>query len=308
MSENPPPNPDDAFTPPPYGQPAYGPSPYGPPVGPPPAYALPSQYYAGPEDPLVSRDIAGWWNRSLSLLKTAWLPLLLVYLISVPALEILIAWAQAGASNDIGPDAQEIAPSDLLHVLLRLGVALLVGGLLSTMVSLTAQGILVQAATGRRISIGAALRDGLRRTPALIGWGIPVGLMVVAGVFFCILPGLYLGAAFTVLPAVVLLERGNAISRSFQLLHADIGAALGRIVIYYGVSLLFAITQGIVTGGVGAIGTPVVATVTSTVLATVFTLAGSIVVAPMVLTAYADMRARREPFSTAYLSPAPPAE
>ena len=333
MSENPPPTPDDdPFTPPLYGSPmpppspfgpsqplpppgygppAYGPPPgygppgYGPPAyGPPPGYALPAQYYAGPEDPLVSNDIGGWWNRSLQLLRKAWRPLLLVHLISVPPLGILSAWAQAAAKNDIGTDPDNVTASDLRTLLVRLAVAVLVGALLSVVVSLSAQRILVQAATDRPISIGAALLDGLRRTPALIGWGIPVGLMVIVGLFFCIVPGLYFGAVFTVLPAIVLLERGNAISRSFQLLHADIGAALGRIVIYYAVSFLFVIVQGLFTSGVAGIGTSTAGTVASTGVGIVCTLVSAVAITPMVLTTYADMRARHEPFSTAYLAPA----
>ena len=313
MSENPPPNPDDPFTPPSYGPPAYGPPAYGPPAygppaygpyGPPPGYALPPQFYASPEDPLVSNDIGGWWNRSFRLLQKAWRPLLLVHLISVPPLEILTAWAQIAATNDIGTDPEHITLSDLRNVLLLLGVALVVGGLLSAVVSLAGQRILVQAATGRPISVGAALLEGLRRTPALIGWGIPISLMIIVGLFFCIVPGLYFGAVFTVLPAVVLLERGKAISRSFQLLHADVGAALGRIVIYYAVSILFVIVQSLFTSAVAAIGTSTAVTVASTAVGIVFTLASAVAVTPMVLTAYADMRARREPFSTAYLMPA----
>lgn len=318
MSENPPPNPDDPFTPPSYGSPMPPPSPFGHseplpagyglpaygPYGPPPGYALPPQFYAGPADPLVSNDIGGWWNRSLRLLQKAWRPLLLVHLISVPPLEILTAWAQIAAKNDIGTDPEHFTASDLRNLLMLLGVAIVVGGLLSVVVSLTSQRILVQAATDRPIAVGAALLDGLRRTPALIGWGIPISLMVVVGLFCCIVPGLYFGAVFTVLPAIVLLERGNAISRSFQLLHADIGAALGRIVIYYAVSILFVIVQSLFTSAVATIGTSTAVTVASTGVGIVFTLASAVAVTPMVLTAYADMRARREPFSTAYLAPA----
>ena len=327
MSENPPPTPDDdpftppsygspmpppspfgpseplppAYGPPAYGPPAYGPPAYGPPVyGPPPGFALPPQYYASPDDPLVSNDLGGWWNRSFRLLRKAWLPLLLVNLISVPPLEILTAWAQ----STVKTETDEVTTSEVRTLLVRLGLAIIVGATLSVVVSLTAQRILVQAATGRPISVGAALLDGLGRTPALIGWGFLVALMVIVGILCCIVPGLYFGAVFTVLPAVVLLERGNAISRSFQLLHADIGSALGRIVIYYAVSLLFVVVEGLITSGISAIGTSIGVTVVSTGVAIVFTLASAVVLAPMILTAYADMRARREPFSTAYLAPA----
>jgi hypothetical protein len=290
--------PAPGYGPPVYGQPAYGP---------PPGYALPPQYYAGPQDPLVSNDLAGWWNRSLRLARKTWRPLLLVHLISVPALEISIAWTQA-VTNDklqnLHSDPDQVTTSDVGKALAAMAVAVIVGGLLSVVVGLAAQRILVQAATDRPTSIGAALRDGLRRTPAMIGWSIPAGLLVIVGLLCCVVPGLYVGAVFTVLPAVVLLERGNAISRSFQLLHADIGAALGRIVVYYGVTFLFGAVAGVFTNVVAAVATTTVTAVTTAVVGTVFSLASSILVTPMILTAYADMRARHEPFSTAYLAPA----
>jgi len=113
---------------------------------------------------------------------------------------------------------------------------------------------------------------------------------------------LYFGAVFTVLPAIVLLERGNAISRSFQLVHADIGAALGRIVVYYGVSFLFVTVEGLLSRAITAFGTSLAVTVVATAAGIVFSLAAAVAISPMVLTAYADMRARREPFSTAYLA------
>jgi hypothetical protein len=340
VSESPPPTPDDdPFTPPSNGVPTPPPSPFGPsqplpgypaahgplpgypaahgPVpgypaaygpaagypaayGPPAGYALPPQYYASPDDPLVSRDIGGWWNRSLRLLQKAWRPLLAVHLISVTPAEILTVWAQSAVKD--GPD--QLTTDAVRTVLPRLGVAILVGGLLTMVVSLASQRILVQAATGRPVSVGAALLEALRRTPALIGWGIPAGLMVVAGAVCCIVPGLYVGAAFTVLPAIVLLERGNVIARSFQLLHADLGAALGRIVIYYAVSLLFVAVESPLARALTAVGTPTAGRAASAVLATAISLVSAVVIAPMVLTAYADMRARREPFSTAYLAPA----
>ena len=310
MSQSPPPSPDDdPFTPPSHGVPMPPPSPFGPSqplpgypaaYGPPAGYGLPSQFYAGPEDPLVSKDIGGWWNRSLHLLQKAWLPLLAVHLISVPLLEILSVWTQTA----IKTDTDQFTRDDLRTFLVRLGVVVVVGGLLNVVVSLSSLRILVQAATGRPVSVGAALLDGLRRTPAMIGWSIPAGLMILVGVVCCIVPGLYFGAVFTVLPAIVLLERGNAIARSFQLLHADLGPALGRILIYYAVSLLFVAIESPLAGVLAGVGPPTAGRVASTVVAIAISLVSAVVIAPMVLTTYADMRARREPFSTAYLAPA----
>jgi hypothetical protein len=64
--------------------------------------------------------------------------------------------------------------------------------------------------------------------------------------------------------------------------------------------------SGLLTGGFDPEATPSIATaVAAAVLSTIFTLVLSVISAPLTLTACADMRARREPFSTAYLAPVP---
>ncbi|WP_433828621.1 hypothetical protein ACQP2E_04575 [Actinoplanes sp. CA-015351] len=63
-------------------------------------------------------------------------------------------------------------------------------------------------------------------------------------------------------PALV--QRGAGIGRCFQLFHADFGASIARVATVYGIAL-------------GVVGTA------------------------FLVTTYADMRARRESFSTAYL-------
>lgn len=283
---------------------------------------LPPQYYADPNDPLVSKDFSGWWGRSFRLAKAAWRPVALVQLIpSVPLLALGLFFAlfdfnrlvdsRFVPNGDGTYTFNESTPfdwSDFRTLLLIFIPIVLVLALVGVVTTLATYRILVQVATGRPVSIGAALKDGLRRTPALIGWGLLGSLLILVGLIACILPGIYVGIVMSILPAVVLLERGNAISRVFQLFHADIGAALGRIIItaLMGVAISFA--SSIVTGivdpsawntahsGAGTVGG-----IVSAVLSTGFSIASTVLLTPMLLTAYADMRARHEPFSTAYL-------
>jgi hypothetical protein len=112
------------------------------------------------------------------------------------------------------------------------------------------------------------------------------------------------------LPVVVLLERGNAIDRVFRLFHADFGASLGRIATMFGLQLAISIVgsqiSSLIATPISSSGSATTAVViVSQAISGVFSLASTVVFAPMLLTAYADMRARREPFSTAYLVTTP---
>ena len=281
MSDTPYP-PDD---PPPYG--AYGPPPYGPPPVPP------------SDDPLVSPDFNGWWNRSMRLLAATWQQLVMIQLLwAIPLLVITVV-------SNVVPDAAEGGIGDLIAVLVFVAATFLLG-LVTTLATLH---LLVQHASGHQTSVGWALRAGLRRAAPMVGWGILAGLMVLVGLVLCIVPGLYVGVVFTILPAVVLLERANAVGRCFQLVHSPFGPALGRIVTIGAVGIAFSLVeQALITvvGGRGYFDPGDVSTgaaVASAVVTTIFSVVGGVVAAPLVLTAYADMRARHEPFSTAYLQP-----
>jgi hypothetical protein len=311
-----------------YGQPGYGQPPgygqqgaYGPPPGyGPPSYGVPgyaggvppgydtaahlhSSYYASPTDPLVSATFSGWWERSFRLLQAAWRPMALVQLISVIPVFLVSAVASVQTDAQLAEitettDASQIDWGALFRPLLNLLPFIVV-------TNLAVLRLLVQRATGRPLSIGAALRDGLRRMPPLLGWSILGALLVVIGFVFCILPGVYLLAVLSVLAPIVLLERGAGIGRAFQLFHAGFGAALGRIATMLGLAVGIGIFESVITGAITSGSDPnAAASVIAEFLSAGFSLATSLLAAPMILTAYADMRARHEPFSTAYLAPA----
>jgi hypothetical protein len=263
--------------------------PYGPPPTPDPAS----------DDPLISPDFSGWWNRSMRLLAATWRQLVLIQLLwAIPLLLITVV-------SNVVPDAAEGGAADLVVVLVFIAATFLLG-LVTTLATLH---VLVQYATGHPMSVGWALRTGLRRAAPMLGWGILAGLMVLVGLVLCVVPGLYVGVVFTILPAVVLLERANAIGRCFQLVHAQFGPALGRIATIAAVGLAFALVEQALTTVVGGRGyfdpgdVSTGAAVATSIVTTLFSIVSGVVAAPLVLTAYADMRARHEAFSTAYLQP-----
>ena len=307
-----------------------GPAPFGAPTGPipygqplpyvPPAYsqvptpgqfvpeamgAFPPGFYPGPNDPLVSANFSGWWTRSFRLLSVSWRQILSVHLIwAVPLLIFNVI------SNAVPSDVETTDNADVGDLLPLLAVALplLGAGLLLTMVAqLAALHVGVQRALGRPVSIGAALLAGLRRTPAMLGWGVLEIMLLAGGVLLCVLPGIYTALVLMILPAIVLLERGVGIGRAFELFHADFGAAIARVATIVAVSVAAAIVDNAfvaaLTGGSADPSTAGVGVlIPVAVISTIISVASSVVAAPMLLTAYADMRSRREPFSTAYLA------
>jgi archaellum biogenesis protein FlaJ (TadC family) len=164
------------------------------------------------------------------------------------------------------------------------------------------------------VSIGAAMGTGLRRLPALLGWGIVAGLAALLGFVLCILPGIYVTAVVSILTAVVVAERGVGVGRCFQLFNADFGSSVARIGTIAALGLGFGIVSSIVSaiataivGGGGGLSAQshesVLSIIVGAVVSGLFSIVSATVFPPLLLTAYADMRARTEPFSTAYLIP-----
>ncbi|NMO50859.1 hypothetical protein HH310_06585 [Actinoplanes sp. TBRC 11911] len=271
--------------------------PYGP-------YGQPQTPFPAPDDPLVSADFNGWWNRSMRLLSATWRPLVMIQLLwAIPLLIITIVSNLAGQAEDTGSDGDLTA-----FILVGLPV-IAVTFLLGLVTTLATLHVLVQHVTGHQMSVGWALRAGLSRAAAMLGWGILGGLMILVGIALCVLPGIYVSLVFMILPAVVLLERTNAIARCFRLVHAQTGPALGRIATIFAVSVVFGLVENALTsligGGYFAGGDDVStgAGIFAAIVSTAVSVLSGVVIAPLVLAAYADMRARHEVFATTQLQP-----
>ena len=303
------------------GLPPYGSgNPYGPPQ---PGYGPQFGLYAGPDDPLVSPDYSGWWNRAMRLLGSSWRQMAMVQLVwAVPLIAIGVGANLLSARFDTtstrsttSTTTVDFGPEVIVALILVLVLAM-IGVLAGLVTQLATIQIAVQRATGQPVSVGAALLTGLRRAPAMLGWGILAGLLILVGLLFCFLPGIYLYVALLVLPVIILVERGKGIGRAFELFHADFGSAIGRVATIIGIEIAFGVVNYVISMAIGlsagfgspetiAAGPSVGVAVLSAIISVVISIASSIVGSPLLLTAYADMRARHEPFSTAYLVPAP---
>jgi hypothetical protein len=288
---------------------------YGPPLGP-----IQSANPVGdPSDPLISPDYSGWWQRNLALVRAFWRPLALLQVIGAVAglvLRVPTAVVQALGTRGMrdgtltgGAAVREMLTRGLPSIGIGLSGALL-AGLIAALVALAGMRLLVVGVTGGPVSIGEAMRGALGRLLPFIGWGMVAGLIILGGVCACLLPAIYFAAVFSVLPAVVLFERGGAIGRCFRLFHADLGASVARVATLIGIGIAAALVIGVVGAILGVVAQAASSgtggLVSGTVLTTVFSVLATAVVgvlqAPLTLTTYADERARLEPLNTSVLA------
>ncbi|GAB1692028.1 hypothetical protein [Krasilnikovia sp. M28-CT-15] len=183
--------------------------------------------------------------------------------------------------------------------------------LITSVGALVTARLVVTVATGGEARLGSTIRSVLPRVPALIGWSLVAGLISVGALLACFVPILYVGAVFVLLPAVVLFEPGGGVARCFRLFQTDLGVAVGRIVTVALLTMGLAVPAGVLSAVVGMLlgapssgtstGALIAGSVISTVLSQLASLVAGMVVTPLIVATYADLRARTEPFSTAML-------
>jgi hypothetical protein len=262
-------------------------------------------------DPLVSPDYSGWWSRATTIVRRGWKPLAAIQAVGL-VLVLLIqgpvqTWT-AVISNRTSQRALSTGTAtqaDLAPVLQALGLSLaatLVTVIVTAIITLATVHIGVSVAVGAPVRIGDALGLAGRRILPLIGWQLLAVPIYVVGVCLCVVPVFYVAAALLVLPVVVAIERTSPIGRSFGLFHAHLGSSLARTATILGISVGTAVVGGVAgsviklaaQGNVTGEGGIVVGSVLTTLVTAVIGGAVGILIAPLTLTAYADMRARRE--------------
>jgi hypothetical protein len=272
----------------------------------------PGQPYPPPPpwDPLISPDYAGWWQRTSTLISTAWRPLLilhgagaLLWFVVLAAISVLTTVRNhVYLTSDGGFDTLGAVVPALAGV--GLGVLILVAA--SLLINLGTVYLIVAAATGGPLTWQAALRTVARRALPLLGWGLLVGVSIVLGLVACVLPGLYLVAVFTPLAPVVAAERGNAYTRCFRLFHGAVGTALPRAATIFGITVLVGGVAGTPLRAVqtfaGSTAILVAGSLVGVLIQVVVSAAAGLVTAALATTAYADVRARREPVNAVVIA------
>jgi hypothetical protein len=280
-----------------------------------PAGVPPHGYTAPPSppgDPLIGGDLGGWWSRSMRIVGDGWRPLFLIQLIGLLPQVVLVAPVALLAAFDTeGLDLQAGGTIDGATVAAIGGYALLTVAVVVAVQALTTVGavhVAVSVALRRPVRLGAAVGYALRRALPLLGWQTLAVLLAVVSLCACIVPVFYVLTVVSVLPAVVAFERGGALTRCFRLFHHRLDVAASRLVIAAVVSFGFtAAGQSLSTfaGGSGALGGAaweLPGIVSGTVAAGLVSAIGGVLIVPLLLTAYADMRAHAEPLSTSVLA------
>jgi len=280
---------------------------------------MPPYEQAAANDPLISPDYGGWFNRGKTIVQRAWkelavlqaVGLVLVLLVQAP-IAVFVAFRTDDLQNLAGTGSPDEPPDfGLLFGIIGAGLlVVLISVILTAIITLASVHIGVSAAVGAPVRVGDALRLAARRLFPLLGWQILAIPIYIAGLCLCLLPVLYVAAVFTVLPVVVAVERTNAIGRCFKLFHGNLGVSVGRTATIIGLTLgvglvgnlIGSVISAALQAGSASTSGLVIGTVAATTIEAVLGGALAILLAPLTLTAYADMRSRIEPVSSATIA------
>jgi hypothetical protein len=194
--------------------------------------------------------------------------------------------------NDIAATAAQVAGAMVNVMVLALA-------------TLAAVHLVILTAAGQHPTVAACLRGGLRRLMPLIAWSIPAAALISVGLVLLVVPGLYFFAVLVLLVPVVAVERRVGIGRCFDIFRGHWRPAIARTGTILGLTLvlttigtsLFSSTGGILQADPGA-ATSVAVLIIDSLLAAIT----GVATIPLIVTAYADLRARTEPISTGQLA------
>lgn len=311
------------YPPPGYGPTVFGSTGYAQPGYPPYGYP-PGAYGAYASDPLVPAPgggVSAWWTQSWRAFGRSWKQLLPIVLVTmtIPALVFTAIYVAVLSGGPLYTVATRFEAPDTVTVhwqrVLVLAVVGALYGLITVFVTsagwAAAMWTVTRQAAAAPAPLGAALAFGLRRCASVGGTILLVGLMVFAGFIACIVPGLYLAVASSLIVPFLLFERGSgAIGSSFRAVNANFGAVLGRLLIAFlvtsGASIaLSAITLPVASTSVNADGTIHTGSlVLQSLLSSVVSIPSSMFLIITVLMTYAQMRARAVPTTVGDLATA----
>jgi hypothetical protein len=142
----------------------------------------------------------------------------------------------------------------------------------------------------------------------LLGWSLLAALMIGVGLLLCLVPGIYFTVVLVLLAPVVAVERRAGIGRCFDLFHASRRDALSRnstiVALMVAVTVIGSRLQAPITLAVSSTQVDVGAGANLLALGigSAVTAVLGILTGPLAVTAYADLRARREHTSTTELA------
>jgi len=193
--------------------------------------------------------------------------------------------------------------------LLAFGIGGIIALIVYVMVYLFAQGGTIYAVSdiylGRPTTVGASLKKMWGQLGNLFGVSVLNGIVVLIGMIFLIVPGIYLMCRLlTCVPAALLEDLGarDSLERSFALTKDNAGRAFAIYLLYfamlYGIMMLFTVPSAILMAVMVAKDPSMVWVMTA--LVQVGSFVAQTVVGPFLLIAtavfYYDLRVRKEAF------------
>ncbi len=275
---------------------------------PPPAYP-PRTGYPYPDlpyDPLVAYDFSSWIDRLVGVVRRSWKRLLGLFVLGY-ALPVVVMLAVLGLLLGTTLMANPLENIEVIAsampFLLLLWVALLY---LYVVTMLAAVRIATNDAVGQSISVAQAFRSSWSLGWPTLGWGLASGVLIAVGLLACLLPGMYLFIAFSVLVPVMAFQRQSGLAESYGLVSTNFWPVAGRIAMLYGITTAVSLASQAVGDQVSIpMATPpmeaAIAVVGVIVSLAVDLLIEVVVLAGLVVT-YAELRGRRQPgLTTAHL-------
>ena len=157
---------------------------------------------------------------SLALYTKFFAPFTLLAIVPL-SLEVFMSWTLFSDLLTVDPsqmeeDALSAHFADIIRmVLVMFPISLVTSAITSAMISLA----VVDSRQGRPLNLSFYVTRGLSRLPLIVLLSLVTSIMVVFGLLFLLLPGLYLAAAFWVLIPLLVIERrgGNTLGRCWTL-------------------------------------------------------------------------------------------
>jgi uncharacterized membrane protein YhdT len=189
-------------------------------------------------------DIGRVIQRTIALVGRNFVPFFVLALVltGLPALILQVAMPT-------DPTAIQKAPGVYF-------TSVMIGVLVSIATGVVLQGALTRAAiddlSGKGVQLGSAVSSAVAIVLPLFGLGILVGLGVLAGAIFLIVPGIYLALCWAVSSPVMVVERLGvtaSMQRSMQLTQNHRWAILGLVVLYVIAYMIVMAIVGAIVGG-----------------------------------------------------------
>lgn len=287
----------------------------------------------GPEhDPLVNpavQGFSGWSYRVGGVLRRSWRQLLVIFALThlLPTVVfgvLLVGGVAVGTSFDLSGIGRPDMVEELLTTVLATVIGYVVVVLLLQMLGYAAATHLAtRQAAGLPVTVGEAMRYGLRRMLGLAAWHVLAYLLVAIGVIavavcclkttslFGLIPialvSVYLILVIALLGPAFLFERGNPLRRSSTLLHSAFWPTTGRLLLL-GLTLIAGSVIEQMFSGVGTAVVPPGDTAMALVVAGGTTLLGAVMEVPLtmvlfsgILITYAERRGAEDTVSTRQL-------